>query len=46
MAFISGTDYNDNGTVNGLPSIYRSALFGTLENDSMYGLVVHQPSFA
>ncbi len=37
MAIINGTNYNDNGTFNGFPWIYRPPLYGTNGNDSMYG---------
>ncbi|MDV3353813.1 calcium-binding protein [Leptothoe sp. LEGE 181152] len=37
MANIYGTNYNDNGTFNGFPFIFRSSLYGTIFNDNIYG---------
>jgi Ca2+-binding RTX toxin-like protein len=41
MATVTGTAYNDNNTVNGVPNIYRSALYGTATADGVYGYAGH-----
>ncbi|WP_448604420.1 calcium-binding protein [Thermoleptolyngbya sp.] len=38
MAVISGSQFNDNNTVNGIPLIFRPRLVGTIFNDSIFGL--------
>ncbi|AUB41757.1 Ca2+-binding protein, RTX toxin-related [Nostoc flagelliforme CCNUN1] len=37
MALINGSDFNDNNTINGTPSILRPALNGTDDNDVLNG---------
>ncbi|MBW4456492.1 MAG: hypothetical protein KME55_29485 [Nostoc indistinguendum CM1-VF10] len=37
MALINGSDFNDNNTINGTPSIFRPALNGTDDNDTLNG---------
>lgn len=41
MATVIGTAYNDNSTTNGVPYIYRPALYGTSTADSIYGYAGH-----
>lgn len=38
MAFINGTPFNDNNTVNGDPSIFRPQINGTNLDDTINGL--------
>ncbi|NET08621.1 MAG: calcium-binding protein [Symploca sp. SIO2B6] len=38
MAIITGTNFNDNNTVNGVPLFFRPALIGTINDDIINGL--------
>ncbi|WP_375501554.1 hypothetical protein [uncultured Nostoc sp.] len=37
MAIINGSNFDDNNTINGTPSIFRTALNGTDDNDTLNG---------
>jgi Ca2+-binding RTX toxin-like protein len=38
MAVVTGSQFNDNNTRNGIPLIFRRSLVGTNANDSIFGL--------
>ncbi len=37
MVLINSSDFNDNNTINGTPSIFRPALNGTDDSDTLNG---------
>lgn len=45
MAIINGTQFNDNGTINGTPLMFRRILRGTFNNDTISGLAGNDSLF-